>query len=183
VKLAPNAAWRSRGYLWHHDGAGLTHHIVFCLADAFGGDALPAEPALRRRLADERLDRLEGARLLDNAEAASIVEEALLHFDGERYRLLAWCVMPNHVHALIHVERGRTLARVVHAWKSFTAHAINTALGRTGPVWQREYFDRFIRDDAHYFATVKYIERNPVAAGLADEAEDWAWSSATRRAR
>lgn len=93
----------------------------------------------------------------------------------------AWCVMPNHVHAMAYVERGRTLAQVVHAWKSFTAHAINKTLGRTGPVWQREYFDRFIRDEAHYFATIKYIERNPVAAGLVDEAADWKWSSAAWR--
>ena len=128
------------------------------------------------------LDRLRGSRLLDDPRAAELVENALLHFDGERYRLLAWCVMPNHVHVLFHVEAKDQLRRIVHSWKSYSAHAINEAIGRTCAVWQREYFDRFIRDDAHYFSTVKYIERNPVVAGLVTEAGDWAWSSAARRA-
>jgi REP element-mobilizing transposase RayT len=119
--------------------------------------------------------------LLDDPRAAEIVETALLHFDSERYRMLAWCVMPNHVHAMVHIPERGALANIVHAWKSFTAHEINRTLGRAGAVWRREYFDRYMRDDAHYFATIKYIERNPVAAGLVDAAEEWRWSSARVR--
>ena len=152
MKTIATPGWRSRGYLWHCDAAGLTHHVVFCLRDAFSGAAdLPDNPDERRTAADQILDRLHGSRVLDDPRAAEIVENALLHFDGERYRMLAWRVMPNHVHALLHVEDKDRLSRIVHSWKSFTAHAINDAIGLNGSVWQREYFDRFIRDDAHYF--------------------------------
>jgi REP element-mobilizing transposase RayT len=75
-----------------------------------------------------------------------------LHFDGQRYRLLAWVVMPNHVHVLIETMTGHTLAAVLHSWKSYTAKEANRLLGRTGDFWQPEYFDRFIRDDRHFLS-------------------------------
>lgn len=75
--------WTSRGYLPHCDAATLHQHIVFRLHDS-GND----------------LAALRGSRILDLPNIAAIVESALLHFDGERYRLIAWCVMPNHVHLL-----------------------------------------------------------------------------------
>jgi REP element-mobilizing transposase RayT len=99
---------------------------------------------------------------------ADIVEEALLHGDGQSYRLLAWCVMPNHVHMLIDTREGIPLHDVLHSWKSFTAKAINRPLGPTGTVWMRDYFDRYIRDDRHLAAMVAYIHANPVKAGLVD---------------
>jgi REP element-mobilizing transposase RayT len=73
--------------------------------------------------------------------------------------------MPNHVHVLIEAFADSPLPEVVQSWKSFTAKAINRWLGRNGEVWQREYFDRYIRDDAHLRAVIDYIEGNPVAAG------------------
>ncbi len=108
------------------------------------------------------------------------MESALLHFDGKRYRLLAWCVMPNHVHALIETCEGHPLSQVVHSWKSYTAKQINSLLERDGPVWHVDYFDRYIRDDLHLAAVIRYIEDNPVAAGLVERAEQWAFSSAAQ---
>jgi type I restriction enzyme R subunit/putative DNA methylase len=78
------------------------------------------------------------------------MENALLHFDDQRYRLLAWCVMPKHVHVLIETwgsagvspAKGWPLAGVIQSWKSFTAKAIKQLLGRGGEFWQREYYDR-----------------------------------------
>ncbi len=112
---------------------------------------------------------------------AECVENALLHFDAERYRLLAWCVMPNHVHVVVEQIEGWPLAGVVHAWKSFTAKHINRTLARTGAVWMREYFDRFMRDDEHFSATFGYVERDPVVRGWVVRPEDWPWSSAAHR--
>ncbi len=108
------------------------------------------------------------------------MQTALLAFDERRYGLLAWCVMPNHVHVLLEVRAGYPLESVVHTWKSYTAKAANRLLERTGPFWAREYFDRFMRDEAHLARTIEYIEANPVKAGLSRDLSDWPFSSAWR---
>jgi len=105
------------------------------------------------------------------------MENALLHFDDQRYRLIAWCIMPNHVHALIEMKEDWNLARIVHSWKSYTSHTANEILGRSGEFWFREYHDRFIRDDDHFAKAVRYIEHNPVT-GLVRLREEWRWCSA-----
>ena len=89
--------------------------------------------------------------------------------------------MPNHLHVLFETFSGHPLGSVVHSWKTFTARTINKALGRSGKLWQDDYFDTYIRDDAHLGAEITYIEHNPVKAGLAAKATDWPWSSAARR--
>ncbi|NIP53220.1 MAG: hypothetical protein GWN00_35180, partial [Aliifodinibius sp.] len=83
-------------------------------------------------------------------QIATLVEGALHYFDGKRYRLFAWAVMPNHVHVLIEIFEGFPLHFVVQSWKSFTATEANALLNRTGTFWYREYFDRFIRDERHF---------------------------------
>lgn len=117
-----------------------------------------------------------GECLLWDPRCAAIVQDELLRLDGERYRLLAWCVMPNHVHAVL--EQLEDLAGTVRRWKSWTARGINSALGRSGQVWRREYFDRFARNEHHLRTMIDYVEANPVAAGLVANAADWNWSSA-----
>lgn len=71
-----------------------------------------------------------------------IVQRALQCFDGERYELGAWVVMPNHVHVVIRPFPGEALAKILHSWKSFTSHQINQQLGRSGPLWHRGYFNQ-----------------------------------------
>jgi REP element-mobilizing transposase RayT len=136
---------------------------------------------LRRKI-EEYLDAGHGACWLRHPQIGSLVESALLHFDQERYRLLAWCVMPNHVHALIETMESWPLAQVLHSWKSFTANQANQLLQRRGEFWQREYLDRYVRNSEHYVKVVAYIEENPVKAGLAKTRIDWPWSSARFRA-
>jgi putative transposase len=109
------------------------------------------------------------------------VQDALLHFDEKRYRLLSWCVMPNHIHVLIETRAQFPLATVLHSWKSFTGHEANKLLKLQGEFWQREYLDRFVRNAEHYERIVAYIEENPVKAGLAKIKTDWPWSSAKFR--
>ena len=127
------------------------------------------------------LDAGHGESVLVRPRIGAVVEYALLHCMDDRYRLHAWCVMPNHVHVLVTPLTGASLSSLVHSWKSFTAKAINDGLGRQGTVWFEEYFDRAIRDDAHFSAAKAYIEDNPVKAGLCAEAADWVFSSGTRR--
>jgi putative DNA methylase len=182
-----NKSWYSRGYLPHCDTPGLVQSITFRL-----NDSLPVH--VLHRLAQENDDDLEklkqietfldaghGECWLKQPDIASIVEDALLHGDGQHYRLLAWCVMPNHVHVLIEILEGYRLSKVVQGWKSFTAKLINQHLGRTGTVWMREYFDRYIRDDHHLAAVIAYIHSNPVKAGLVSNEQDWLHSSASLR--
>ncbi len=137
--------------------------------------------AKRRKLFEKFLDRGCGTCHLRDPHIGGIVENALLHFDGERYRLLAWCVMPNHVHVLIETMEGFPMPDIVKSWKSFTARQANAFLQRDGAFWRRDFFDRFIRDDAHFVRAAEYIEANPVKAGLVSEPCEWPFSSARFR--
>lgn len=177
VDADAHLGWHSRGYLPHCDAAGLVQHVVFGLADSLPKSAKP--PSTMH--ADRLLDTGYGSCLLGQAECASHVEATLLRRDGEQYRLIAWCVMPNHVHAVIEQFEGSPLSTVVQAWKSAAAHAINPAIGRSGRLWRREYFDRFMRDNDHLSTTIAYVEENPVKAGLAADPAQWTWSSARHR--
>jgi putative DNA methylase len=174
----------------HWEAGEVAQGITFRLADSLLSHVLRAmhaelqslrgeELAVAQRVRFERaLDRGHGQAFLANPKVADIVERAFLHFDGERYRLHAWVVMPNHVHIVATPLRDLSLASVVHSWKSFTATMANRALGRSGAFWSREYFDRVIRDEAHYANAVSYAAMNPVRAGLCKRPEDWRFSSA-----
>jgi len=159
--------WHDRGYLPHFDSHGITQHVVFRLHDAIP----PSEQD-----GDDVLDRHYGSCLLRDPDCARIVADSLLH--AERYALKAWCVMPNHVHALIVTEAKTELGQIVRSWKTFTTRRINQRLARSGQLWATDYFDRFIRDEKHYESNKRYIEQNPVAAGLCASPEAWPFSSA-----
>jgi putative DNA methylase len=185
--------WYSRGYLPHRDAVGLIQSITFRLADSLPGDRLKqwekelaSLPESRRLIERARqiqawLDQGHGECWLRDSRFAQLVENALLHFDGASYRLLAWCIMPNHVHALVETQPGHPLSGILHSWKSFTASRANRWIGRRGAFWQREYHDRFMRDEKHLHQAIEYIEQNPVKAGLVASPEQWRFSSAYRR--
>ncbi len=176
--------WHERGYLPHFDAAGVFQHIVFRLHGSLPGGVLndlkaPAPKGEEWRTAiDNALDRSLGPVWLADPENARLVVDALMRFDGERYRLLAWCVMPNHVHVLVQQREGWPLGVVVKSWKTFSARAINQRLGREGAFWAKDYFDRYMRDSDQVEAARLYIEANPVKAGLCPTPADWRWSSA-----
>jgi REP element-mobilizing transposase RayT len=172
--------WHSRGYLPHFDSPETVQFVTFRLADS-----LPTHLAKALQDRDHALPRLDreldaglGACWLKRPEIASMVEDALLHFDGKRYRLLAWCIMPNHAHVVIEIVRENSLSEVVGSWKSFTAKQANSIIGRTGAFWHADYFDRYMRDEGHLARTIDYVENNPVKAGLVASAAEWRCSSA-----
>jgi len=174
--LGEHRGWHVPRALPHFDSPAVAQAITFRLADALPRDALRAlqfetSAAYRRRVA-AALDAGHGGCLLRHPPLAGAVEAALLHSAGVHHELFAWVIMPNHVHALITPVIGSRLADIVQAWKSWTAKTINRHRGASGPVWQREYFDRFIRNDRHFAATIAYIEENPVKAGLAANRAD-----------
>lgn len=184
--------WHSRGYLPHLDAAGELQALTFRLADALPAKVVLGwkmdlkrgdfDEAQRERHLHRMIARYEdaghGCCLLKDPACAEIVQTAFLHFDGERYRLLEWCVMPNHVHVLIHCGFGTTLGEVIRSWKTFTARKIHEHTGMSGPLWAVDYHDRYIRDLDHLANARAYIRNNPVKAGLCVTAEDWPWGGA-----
>ncbi len=90
-----------------------------------------------------------------------IVGRSLRFFDHARYSLLAFVVMNDHVHVILHCNRAFQLHQIVQSWKSYTAHQINHYRTKTGSIWQDEYFDRIIRDHDDLAEKVAYIEGNP----------------------
>lgn len=185
----PFEGWRSRGYLPHVDNPELIQFVTFRLFDAVPNMMAKRAEAQRRRLdsgtsdvtlaseVNRVLDTNVGSCWLGTPEIASVVQETMLHFDGERYRLYCWSIMPNHVHCLLEILPGWSLSKVIYSWKSFTAKAANRILGRSGDFWYREYYDRFMRDAEHFDRVKDYIELNPVKAKLCAHKHEWRWSS------
>jgi REP element-mobilizing transposase RayT len=188
--------WHHRGYLPHFDRPELIQSITLYLDDALpkkvidkwraelklfdlnnGTDNCTIE--LHRRIARYG-DLGRGACWLKEPFIGNLTEESLLHFDGKRYKLIAWCVMPNHLHTLIESFEGFSIGNIVKSWKSYIANRANRYLDRHGRFWQPDYYDRYIRDSTHFHNCIRYIENNPVKAGLCLHPEDWRWSSARR---
>jgi putative transposase len=178
--------WHSRGYLPHFDEPGVIQSITYRLHDALPLSVVEAlqqdsrwqtDTAKRQQL-EMLLDTGYGNCFLRDDRVATLVEGNWKHFDNQRYRLLAWVIMPNHVHVLIEVLEGFPLDQIVKSWKSYTALESNKLLSRNGRFWYPDYFDRFIRDQNHFGAVVRYIHNNPVKAGLVESAELWPFSSA-----
>lgn len=187
--------WHSRGYLPHLDTPDIIQAITFRLNDSLprkvidtwkqeleklaSKDISESEIILHNRIAKFE-DAGHGSCLLRNPTCADIAQNALLHFDAIRYRLLEWCIMPNHVHVLIHCPAGTQIGEIVKSWKTHSAREINRVLLRQGSLWSHDYHDRYIRDSVHLANVRSYIRNNPVKASLCLSPEQWPWSSASQ---
>ncbi len=80
--------------------------------------------------------------------------------------MISSIIMPNHIHLLFILNPEWRLEQLIHSWKSYSAREINRAVGRTGSLWQRDYFDRLVRDTSHFANCVRYIRNNPKKAKL-----------------
>jgi REP element-mobilizing transposase RayT len=194
-KTEAREGWHQRGYFPHFDGALTTQHVCLHLADSMPQtlldrwreelkhlERIKADTELRTRI-QNYLDAGHGNSWLSDDRLSEIVQNALLHCDGKRYTLHAWCVMHNRVHVLFTPAQGFTMSRIVGDWKSVTAHRCSKLLKQTGRFWHKEYFDRYIRNERHYQSALAYIENNPVKAGLCATPQAWPWSSAWVRTR
>ena len=185
-----------------------TYFVTYRLADSLAKDALARleeeisqaqmkfpddmpQDVKAREIQRVRFQRIEswldngaGSCCLRRADIAGVVAENLRFFDGARYKLHAWVVMPNHVHALVTPLGDFSLGGILRTWKQFTARRAKELLAKSGDewttesFWQRESFDRLTRDADERERTVRYIHTNPVKAGLCEKPEDWPWSSA-----
>ena len=116
---------------------------------------------------DAWLDRGYGECVLRQPECAQILFDVLLHFDGDRYNMASFVIMPNHMHTLFQLRGNNDLEDVLGSWKGYSARQINGYLARKGPLWQAESWDRLLRGVGDLVRCFSYIERNPVVAGLA----------------
>jgi len=96
----------------------------------------------------------------------SITEKCLNHFNGQRYELGPWVIMPNHVHLLIQPTEGASLSKILRGIKGVSARECNAFLGLSGSFWQAEGFDHIVRSQAQFDHFVRYIADNPVKARL-----------------
>jgi len=118
------------------------------------------------RLLDMELDTCHGACWLKKPEFAQIVADSLLHFDGVRYRMGDFVIMPNHLHLLAAFGTPGAMKSQVDSWLHWTATQINRRTGIRGHFWQQEPFDHLVRSVEQYEYLRNYIRDNPKKAGL-----------------
>ena len=175
---------KSRRHLPHWEQEGCAYFVTFRLADSIPDHQLAKlredlaawnqhhpqpwdyttyqEYQLRFHEGPEKwLDEGHGECLLARPELRAIVADSFHHFDGERYLLDAFVVMPNHVHVIFKPLAGHQVSEILHSWKSFTAKEINKASNRSGTFWQAESYDRIIRDWDNLVQIRDYIAHNP----------------------
>jgi REP element-mobilizing transposase RayT len=188
---------RTRGRLPHWEARDAVYFVTFRLADSLPKKALaqikfartdiPATAAqmartlsvterirlknLHARRIEGLLDAGTGKCYLRGTLVAKCVVDVLRHFDGTRYQLYAWCVMPNHVHVVFRTLGDNTLEGILHSWKSYSSKKVNELLGRSGEFWQHEYFDHLIRNNREFERALRYVVENPEKARL----KDWPW--------
>jgi putative transposase len=130
-----------------------------------------------------------GDRYLSEPNCLKIVKESLHHFDGTLYRLEAYCIMSNHVHLLIDtsiqlsegdksfdtdLQEYKFVKDIMFRIKGRSARYLNLERKTTGTgVWAHENFDRYIRNEKHFFYALDYTLQNPVKAKLVEEWEEW----------
>jgi REP element-mobilizing transposase RayT len=136
---------------------------------------------------EEYLDRVAtGPHWLTDERIAAIVSDAMHYRDEKVYELLAFCIMPNHVHVVFSVERFAAVARrdssryiatdIVGNLKWYTAMEANKILHRQGQFWQHESYDHVVRNGAELERIIFYVLDNPVKAGFISDWKDWKWS-------
>jgi len=113
------------------------------------------------------LDDGHGACILRNPEIAKIVDDSLRHFDGDRYELTDFIIMPNHVHLLATFADEEGMLEQCDSWKHYyTARQINLRLASKGRFWQQDGFDHLVRSVEHFELFRRYIANNPSKASL-----------------
>ena len=122
-----------------------------------------------------------GSFYLQEDRVAEIVANSIRYHDGEWFDVIAFCIMPNHVHLVIvpyekSEETDYSLSKIMHNIKRNSAKQANQILGRTGIFWQHESYDHVVRDSVELERIIKYVLNNPVKAGLVDDWTQWKWS-------
>jgi len=124
--------------------------------------------SLKQYKADAYLDNSQKGAYL-NGDILEYLKQFLMEKDGELYELVAFSVMPNHLHILF--KQKMEIAKTVQQLKGASSFDINKILQRKGSFWEKSYFDKAIRDEAHFDTVYNYIKYNAVKANLSDAKE------------
>lgn len=122
-----------------------------------------------------------GPTWLRDARIAQLVSESLHYRDARFYTLLAFCIMPNHVHVVFTPLRESedtyySMAKIMQSLKGYTAYQANRILGQQGAFWQHESFDHVVRSAAEGQRILNYVLNNPVKAELVQDWSEWPWN-------
>jgi REP element-mobilizing transposase RayT len=173
----------------HWEQSGVTYFITFRLSDSlpaeqlrkwkyerknwlknhkmpYSNDELKEYSRLFSCRINYWLDKGNGKCILKNSNISEIVVNTLKYFDGIRYNLGEWVIMPNHVHSLITPLDNFSMSEIMHSIKSFSAHEINKELNTKGRIWQDESYDHIVRDEKELKRFEEYIISNPVTTKL-----------------
>lgn len=112
------------------------------------------------------LDSCQGSCILRDHACREIVADSLRRFDGERHQMRGFVIMPNHVHLAVTPLPGFELEDLLQGWKTFTAREIHLRTGSSAPLWQKESYDRIVRDAEHFVQVMRYLVNNPRKAKL-----------------
>jgi type I restriction enzyme R subunit len=112
------------------------------------------------------LDRGHGSCVLRDPRCATVVRDSLLHFNGDRYQMHSFVIMPNHLHLLVTFPDRDAMLSQCESWKRFTGTQLNRLLGTTGRFWQQDAFDHLVRHQAQYHRLLRYLAENPMKARL-----------------
>jgi REP element-mobilizing transposase RayT len=115
------------------------------------------------------MDEGFGECVFRNPQLAAEMSKSLLHFQNERHLTSCFAVMPNHIHLVVKPLGAFELEQLLDSIKGFVSRKVNANLGRKGPLWEEESYDRIIRDEEHLFRVIQYIGRNPAKAGLSHD--------------
>lgn len=112
---------------------------------------------------DNYLDNsFNGCYLNDNI--VGYLKDFFINKHKDIYKLIAFCIMPNHIHLLF--KQNIELDKIMKTLKGSSSNAINKLLGKKGKFWESGYYDKAIRDEKHFMITYEYIKNNPIKAGL-----------------
>jgi len=111
---------------------------------------------------------------LRKPEIREICKTSIHHYDEKEYKLICYCIMPNHVHLVIDlINKERLLGDIMGSIKKYSAKESNKLLGRKGKFWQSESFDRLVRDEVELYFVIRYVLMNPLQAGLVNDWKEW----------
>jgi putative transposase len=168
--------------------SGITQLVTFRLTDSFP-KSLQSEWEHLFKIEDERkrrtqletyLDKGRGESHLRREDVAQTVDLTIRFFRPERYDLKAWVVMPNHVHVVFKVNMT-TWSRIVESWQEESAFWFERRFCFKKPFWESDCWRTVIRDAKHELTAIRYVENNPVKAGLVTDSKEWPWSSSRQR--
>jgi putative transposase len=176
-------------HLPHWRQIGATYFVTFRLADSLPQEKItelqrwrllweqthpqPRTEALWQDFAKQHSIKIEGwldegfgECVFRELKIATIMTDAMLHFQDDRCTTFVYVVMPNHVHVVMKPLEDWSLEQILDSWKGYVGHAVNKELKRSGVLWQEESYDRIIRDEEHLYRVVQYIGNNPRKAGI-----------------